>query len=353
MYRLVEQLVSKSVHTKKLKNINDMNKIFYKIFPVLTLAFALSMTACLTDSEYDNNNIGINPTNNKNYVEVHITSNDNTNIISRAFPLIGRDTTVTKFIAFNLTSGPATSDVTISYVYLGTDTTKTNYSYVVDSLVNIKGLVIGDATKITDLNQGKVVIPKGQSTGYIAVKLNANNLIGYTFLFGVRITAVSDKKYTISNLTDGIAKFGPANTYDGEYTVDGTFVDAAHPEFTGSYPMDVNLETQSLTTNVMRDLKVNGGTIGHGFINAGSGSYYGSFSPVFEFDPVTNKVISVTNYYGQPASNGRSAELDPSGINTYDPDTKTIKVSYWMNQPSVITPHRTHFVEVFTYLGPR
>lgn len=323
-----------------------MNKLIYKIFPILTLAFALSLTACLTDSEYDNNQVGINPSNNTNYVEVHITSNDNTNIISRAYPVIGRDTTITKFIAINLTSGVATSDVTISYVKLDTLN-----SMVVDSLVNINGFILADGTKFTDLNQGKVVIKKGQSTGYIAVKLNPNNLIGSSYVLGIRITAVSDKKYTISNLTDGVVKFGAANTWDGEYVVSGTFVDYAHPEFTGNYPMHVNLVTQSAVANAMFDLYI--GDFAHSFLNNGGGSYYGKFAPIFTFDPSTNAVVSVTNYYGQPASNGRSAELDPSGINKFDPATGTIRVSYWMNQPSVITPHRTHFVEVFTYLGPR
>ena len=325
-----------------------MNKIINKIFPILTLAFALSLTACLTDSEYDNNNIGINPSNNTNYVEVHITSNDNTNIISRAYPVIGRDTTVTQFMAINLTSGAATSDVTITYIPLTTAN-----STLVDSLVTVNGLILADATKLTDLNAGKVVIAKGKSTGYIAIKLNPNNLIGNSYVYGIRITAVSDKKYTISNLTDGVVKFGAANAYDGEYVVTGTFADASNALFTGNYPMHVDLVTQSAVANAMYDLGVNGGTFGHGFLNNGGGSYYGSFSPVFTFDPATNLVTSVVNYYGQPASNGRSAQLDPSGVNSFDPATKTIKVSYWMNQPSVITPHRTHFVEVFTYLGPR
>lgn len=329
-----------------------MNKIINKIFPILALAFALSLTACLTDSEYNNNQIGIKPTNNKDYVEVHITSNDNSNLISRAYPLIGRDTTITQFMAINLTSGPAASDVTVTYEYLDIDTLKTaTYSSVLDSLVNIEGFVPANSTKITDLNVGKVIIPKGSSTGYIAVKLNPNNLIGYTYLFGIRITSISDKKYTISNLTDGIAKFGPANTYDGQYTVDGTMVDFSNAAFTGRYPMKVNLVTQSLTENAMYDTYI--GDYAHSFLNNGGGSYYGSFAPVFKFDPVTNKVISIVNYYGQPAGNGRSAELDPSGINTFDPVTRKISVSYWMNQPAVKAPHRTHFVEVYTYIGPR
>ncbi|MDR3653788.1 MAG: hypothetical protein P4L34_12575 [Paludibacter sp.] len=330
-----------------------MTKIIYKIFPILTLAFALSMTACLTDSEYDNNQIGINPTNNKNYVEVHITSDNNTNIISRAYPTIGRDTTITKFIAINLTSGAATSDVTITYKDLNMTTGDPEYSYVVDSLVNVLGFALADATKMTDLNNGKVVISKGSSTGYIAVKLNPNNLIGSSYVFGIRITAVSDSKYTISNLTDGVVKFGAANMYDGQYINSGSMIDYANAAFTGAYPLTVNLVTQSANSVGYYDVKVWGDYF-HAFMNGSSYSGYGTFAPVFTFN-ADNTVQSVTNYYGQavPPANGRTAQLDPSGINKFDPITKTLYVSYWMNQPAVITPHRTHFVEVFTYVGPR
>lgn len=329
-----------------------MNKIIYKIFPILTLVFALAMTSCLSDSAYDNNEIGINPTNNTNYVEVHITSNDNSNIIARAYPTIGRDTTITQFMAVNLTSGPATSDLTISYVQMGTDKlSKATYSYVVDSLVNINGFLLADASKITDLNNGSVTIPKGSSTGYIKVKLNPNNLIGSTYVFAIRITAVSDKKYTISNLTDGVAKFGAANMYDGQYINTGTMTDYANANFTGAYPLTVNLVTQSANSVGYFDVKIWGDYF-HAMMNGTSYSGYGSFAPVFTFD-ASNNVTSVINIYGQPAGNGRSAELDPSGINKFDPATKTLSVSYWMNQPAVYSPHRVHFVEVFTYVGPR
>jgi len=45
---------------------------------------------------------------------------------------------------------------------------------------------------------------------------------------------------------------------------------------------------------------------------------------------------SVTNAYGQPAGNTRAAELDPSGVNAYDPDSKTIKVKFFMTQKSLV-----------------
>ncbi|MDK9933227.1 hypothetical protein M1M82_27205, partial [Klebsiella pneumoniae] len=63
----------------------------------------------------------------------------------------------------------------------------------------------------------------------------------------------------------------------------------------------------------------------------------------------------VTNYYGQPAGNGRSGQLDPSGVNkmTFDADgkPKEINVSYFMLQPGSTV--RCKFTEKFVYKGAR
>jgi hypothetical protein len=83
------------------------------------------------------------------------------------------------------------------------------------------------------------------------------------------------------------------------------------------------------------------------------GSYYGSFSPVF-FINDDGTITKVTNYYGQPASNGRAGQLDPTGVNkvTFGADGKVIsfEVSYIMIQNG--SP-RTTFKEKFTYVSPR
>jgi len=142
----------------------------------------------------------------------------------------------------------------------------------------------------------------------------------------------------------------PLNEYDGDYMMSGTMADASNANFIGAYPKEVYLEAVDANSVVMFDVLI--GNFGHLFLNGTALSYYGFFAPVFTFDS-NNKIIAATNYYGQPASNGRSGELDPSGINAYDPLTHTISVSYWMNQPSVIAGHRTHFVETFTYMGSR
>ena len=142
----------------------------------------------------------------------------------------------------------------------------------------------------------------------------------------------------------------PVNDFDGNYTMNGSMVDTINSNLTGAYPNEVHLKVLDANSLAMFDLTTN--NFAHLISSGTIQSYYAAFSPVFTFDP-GHKIISVTNYFGQPSFNGRSAELDPSGINSYDPVTHTISVSYWMNQPTEIAGHRVHFVETFTYLGSR
>jgi hypothetical protein len=89
--------------------------------------------------------------------------------------------------------------------------------------------------------------------------------------------------------------------------------------------------------------------LGYGHLIAGN-SYFGEYSPVFEFDLNTNEVIAVTNYYGDPSpTRSRSAEIDPSGLNQVNAD-KSIDVKYVMKQGGST---RTFFDEHINYVGPR
>lgn len=135
------------------------------------------------------------------------------------------------------------------------------------------------------------------------------------------------------------------NKYDGNYTMTGTMIDYTNSALSGKYPANVALITQSANSVAMWDLDYVRG-YGHRILSGTSDSWYGDFAPVFTFD-ANNNVTSVTNRYGQPAGNGRSGELDPSGVNKWDPATKTLKVKYWMNQPG--NTHRTLFDETFTW----
>jgi len=197
-----------------------MNKIINKIFPILTLAFALSLTACLTDSAYDNNQVGIKPGNNR-YVEVHLTSASGLNTFSTAFTLFNRDTTVVQFIPVNLTE-VSTSDVSVTFqLEDATDTTIAKYIGA--------GSLIPSPSAFTVQNPGnKVVIKAGTNTGYISVKFNPSNL-ALSNICGVKLTAVSDPRYVISNLATGYVKFGIKNQYDGNYLATGYRIRPGNP----------------------------------------------------------------------------------------------------------------------------
>lgn len=163
------------------------------------------------------------------------------------------------------------------------------------------------------------------------------------------------------------------NKWDGVYEVTaGTMTDAANPGLThintwlaangtaSGYPdafMRYELRTTSATQCVLYNNWITGLQGVNIPINSGGNlSYYGSFGLVLNFDPTTNAITSITNYYGQPAGNTRSAQLDPSGANAYDPTTQTIDIKYFMLQPSVIVAApfvRTSWAETWKYVGSR
>ncbi|MDD4993658.1 MAG: DUF4361 domain-containing protein [Paludibacter sp.] len=293
-----------------------MNKIINKVFPIMTMAFVLTLTACLNDSDYADNLIGTKNTGNQNFVEVHLTSSDNTNTVSRAYDAVDADVTVDKLIPINLTSGPATKDVTITFELLDTLSSDVVKSYVLDD-----GLVIPDLTKITILNtSNKVTIPAGSSTGYISIKFNPKSLIGATTIFAVKITAISDSKYSISNMNIGYVKIGIKNQWDGLYEDKGYFI---HPSL-GKSTFDYSgIEMATIGANTVEKT------------NAGDRAIVTDITITPEtmvVDGVTvNKVTIALPAY--PGANSGLTDVDDSGnkMNYYNPATKTFELFYWYN----------------------
>lgn len=139
------------------------------------------------------------------------------------------------------------------------------------------------------------------------------------------------------------------NPWDGKYRMEGVMTDMVNPAFTWhnnnhTYAMETTSSTQIKV--VSDDLTIPGIVIANG-INA---TYYGTFGLLINFDPATNEITSVTNSYGQPSSSGRSAVLDPSGINEWDPVTKNLTVKFWMDENG---SHRSSFEINCVYIGAR
>jgi hypothetical protein len=201
-----------------------------------------------------------------------------------------------------------------------------------------------------------VTIAKGKRvSNTFAIKINTSTLDPKK-AYGLAFTITTISKTgvaTSSNLSTVVYKIALKNKYDGFYEVTGKMTDYVAPTLTGLYPHTVNLYTAGPDAVDYGQTMYNFGASYprgeiHLILSGASASGYGLFAPVFKFD-ASDKVIAVTNFWGQPSGNGRAARLDATGINKYDPATKTIKVKYWMVQGT----DRTLFDETFTWKKAR
>jgi hypothetical protein len=205
----------------------------------------------------------------------------------------------------------------------------------------------------------QVTIPKGQRTATVDLKVKSNQFdFSKSYVLPVQIKSVSTGEIS-GNFRTILLSVNAKNKYDGVYKPTGTMVDITNAAFkslsSANQKVEYTLETISATKCVLVDYVYYNSPITP-FWTGSAASGYGSFSPVIEFDPATDKIISVTNYYGQPASNTRSALLDPTGTNTYTASNKTIKIKYQMKQPSAVaaSPNiRVTWDETWTYLRAR
>jgi hypothetical protein len=196
-------------------------------------------------------------------------------------------------------------------------------------------------------------VPTG---GSIAIPITLNkSLLDLSLSYGIALKITEVSAGVPSDLAKSIVvNLLVKNRFDGKYTMTGTLQDFAVTTIVALSPWNVELVTTGSNSVYLH----NSGTATPSFAdlfpisNGGTESGYGSFTPEFQFD-ANNNVVAVVNAYGQPASNTRSAAIDPSGINKWDPVTKTLKVKWFMYQPSAIAGIRAKFDFTFTYTGPR
>lgn len=198
----------------------------------------------------------------------------------------------------------------------------------------------------------EVTIPKGQRQVEKTITFNTLDFdLSKDFALPFTITE-SSHGIISGNFETAIFAVGAVNKYDGVYEVTGEFSDATNGAFSGVYPYEVELRTVNGSTVGRWDVDL-GSPQGYLFNTGGGASYYGSFGANFIMDD-TGKVISVVNAFGQPASNGRSGEIDPSGVNQFtitSESDKTLEVSYYMMQPTGTI--RCYFKEKFTFIRNR
>jgi hypothetical protein len=190
----------------------------------------------------------------------------------------------------------------------------------------------------------------GEFAKPVRIQLDATKLdLSKQYAFGFKLKDAAGN--AISNAYNNlIVEVGVKNKYDGIYEVTGTLVDLAVSTLGGYYPLSWDLRTSGSSSVKIYDRLT--GTQTHLITSGGALSQYGTFGLDVTFDPASDAIASIKSPY-EPAANTRAAALDESGENRYDAATKTVKIKYFMLQPSVITPYRTSFDETWVYKGAR
>lgn len=218
---------------------------------------------------------------------------------------------------------------------------------------------------VDQASNGDLTVPfaSGDFSKNFVINLDGSKLdLSKTYALAYQITNADGLTIHEASKDTILAFFSVKNKWDGVYTATGTMSDVqsaanvhVNEGLGDKAPMQYELRTISATECVVYDnYQIHG--VALPFWNGTGVSYWGSFGLVVKFDPATDKIASVTNYYGQPSANTRSAFLDASGVNAYDAGTKTIQIKYYMTQPSVVTtpPNiRVRWEETWKYLKSR
>ena len=240
-----------------------------------------------------------------------------------------------------------------------------------------------------------VTFQPGEWSAFIKINLDPSDLFTLTTRVGLGFVLAesAEAKISESNSQLGV-EISAKNQWDGTYAVRGPIVDiftpnliewANQPGYSDAWldahpgAWEAHLVTLNSTECVLWDNTVwllpgvplfNTTAVAPTSPNTG----YGSFGLIITFDPATNKVAKVRNYYGDPtqgpanalgnpatgsgpplyqASNTRYATLDPTGANAVGAN-KNISIKYLMFHPAVVpSGPRTTFTQTFEYIGPR
>lgn len=314
-----------------------MKKSIYRFF-LSALAVTVGLTSCLNDDMVENQKYGLINLNAKKIIEIPANA---AHEVSLTILPDGASKVITIGEVRLAAENPAAEDVVVTL-------TKDKTSEIVGTTDPIFPL---DSIEIP----ATVTIPKGQRSVALTATIRTAALMPEPQYLAVSISAVNNTGYIISgNFGHVKVNMKVKHRFEGRYTLTGTFTNLVPANFFHITTLEPHYTVQ-LQTKDGKTLQFFDEIVWEGYTypmsNNGAYSGFGQFCPMFTFDE-NNNVTAVTNYY-PAATNTRKCEIDPAGVNKYDPATKSFKVSYWMNQSSVVpTPpnHRIHFDETYTFV---
>lgn len=198
-----------------------------------------------------------------------------------------------------------------------------------------------------------VTIPKGshQATIYCNVKLSAD--WDYGADYALPLTIQSASYGTIStNFGTAIYSVAGRNKYDGSYSLRqrqvGWGAYSIDDGSTYNWPNNIGFVTAGAASNSTSDK--NEGSLLLAFSSTGGATGFGATTPLFSFDPTSNKLLSVTNTTPNDGRN-RQLAINPAITDSrYDPSTGTIYAAFIMTQTG--RPSQ-YFYDTLVYKGTR
>lgn len=308
---------------------------------ILILIAGLGLTSCLKESE------PLDPAKSNNVIELYAAVPDKiASPTTSTFPLFTQAFEIVNEADFEVVvnyagNSVAPADITVNLALDGNaiDTYNAENS---DHFVMMPD-------ELFEFDSYSLVIKKGERQAKTIVKLKTIDFdLAEKYALPIKIESASQGIIS-GNFGTVIYGIAAKNKYDGRYEMHGTFVDQTNANFKYWGDQEFWLETVDATHCYVWNETL--GTYGYLFLNGTSTTYYGSFGLLLEFDPATGDILSAVNAYGQPSANGRSAALDPTGVNNWNPTTKEVKIKYFLLQPG--TTVRSKFDETWTYLGAR
>lgn len=282
-------------------------------------------------------------------VEVLGARESESQMISYAASLISSDKDTTLNLAFVRLAAdqPATEDIQVELE-------------LVPSLINSFNTATGShytqpAANLYKFGSGlTVTIPKGSREGGLSFTTKPSALVGPEYAFGVKIKSISNSKYLVSgNHNSAVIRVGVRNKYDGAYTLKiktaGWTAYSISENVSLTFPEDVDMVTAT-ANSVTLFSHYTQNILQPAFDATGGATQFGAASPLFTFDPATDKLVSVTNTTPDDGR-GRAFAMNPAVTDSrYDPATKTIYAAYFLKQNG--RPNLAIY-DTLTYVGPR
>jgi hypothetical protein len=202
--------------------------------------------------------------------------------------------------------------------------------------------------------QATLTIPKGKRDATTRVIAHLTSNFDYSAAYALPLK-ISSSSYGVisSNFGTAIYTFSGRNKYDGTYSYTANLsgwgaYGIADGE--GSYTLDNNIGVVTASATSVTTSDKDYGSLLLAFTTGGGKTGFGATTPLFTFDPATDKLVSVTNTTA-PDSRNRTLKLDPAVTDSrYDPSTKTIYAAFIMSQTG--RPDQ-HFLDTLVYQGVR